>query len=211
VLTGSEQWAEALVFDGGGDRLLSFDELWAYLQARRARLARRFGAPDEGPWTDAQRQAANDWLSADTWQLAAAERSHPVKPAQVLGVVNALLIAGILTGFYRYRKREGQVFALMVMLYPVTRFLLESIRADNPHNVFQGELTHNQWTSIILLALGAAMWGGLRRFRASAGPALAQRVALAARESAGTGAASQADNESTGGRARRSRTNRSSR
>jgi len=108
-------------------------------------------------------------------RLAEEARSAPVKPAQLLGLANALLLAGVLTAFHRLRSREGQVFALLAVLYPITRFILESVRADNPRRFLRGELTHNQYTSLALLAAGVAMMLALRKMPASAGPLLAER------------------------------------
>jgi len=108
--------------------------------------------------------------------LAGTIYSRPVQPAQAMGIVNALLIASLLAGFFRLRTREGQVFALMLMLYPVTRFVLESIRDDNAHNLLAGVLTHNQYTSIITFFIGAAMMLALARRPASAGPTWARRI-----------------------------------
>ena len=110
--------------------------------------------------------------------LQAAELwSTPVHPAQVYGVVSALLIAGLLLWFTRLRRREGQVFLLMIISYPVTRFLLESIRGDNPHDLLALRLTHNQYISIGMVALGLILWHGLRRLDAAAGPWWSQRLA----------------------------------
>ena len=114
--------------------------------------------------------------------LAQKERSLPVLPAQALGIVNALLIAGILFAFFRLRTHEGEVFALMLVLYPITRFILESIRADNPHDLLSGQLTHNQFTSIIVFIVGGAMMVGLRSLGASAGPTWVQRLAPARKQ-----------------------------
>ena len=111
--------------------------------------------------------------------LAEATWSLPVKPAQPLGIINALLLAGVLSVFYRMRRREGQVFALMLILYPVTRFLLESIRADNDHNILELILTHNQVTSLLMFLAGIGLLVLIRRFPASAGPVLAERLAAA--------------------------------
>ena len=112
-------------------------------------------------------------------QVRAAEAAHtlPLKPAQLLGIANALVLATVLTLFFRLRWREGQVFALLLMLYPITRFLLESIRADNEHNVAQFILTHNQITSSITFLAGLALMILLQRLPASAGPTLAEAVA----------------------------------
>jgi len=116
-------------------------------------------------------------------QIAVAEScwSEPVKPAQPLGLINALLIAGMLTVFYRVRRREGQVFALLLILYPITRFILELIRDDNPHDLLSGIMTHNQYTSILTVAAGIAFWLVLYRLPASAGTGPAQPAVAAAR------------------------------
>jgi phosphatidylglycerol:prolipoprotein diacylglycerol transferase len=112
----------------------------------------------------------------DEQQLALALRqeSAPVKPAQALGIVNALILTGILLAFTRLRRRDGQVFVLMLLLYPITRFLLETIRSDNPHDLSRGVLTHNQWTSIIMVVAAAGLWAALRRLpRTTAAPTAA--------------------------------------
>jgi phosphatidylglycerol:prolipoprotein diacylglycerol transferase len=105
-------------------------------------------------------------------------RTLPVQPAQLFAMLNALLIAGLLLWYSRLRSREGQVFILMLILYPVARFAEESLRGDNPHNLARFQLTHNQYTSMILLATAVLAWLALRRLPASCGGALAQRQAL---------------------------------
>ncbi len=109
-------------------------------------------------------------------QIRIAEQAEtlPVKPAQPLGMINALLLAGILALFYRIRTREGQVFALMVIMYPITRFFLEMIRGDNPHNITQGVLTHNQVTSIVTVVIGAIMFVSLYFISPRSGPVSAE-------------------------------------
>jgi len=116
-------------------------------------------------------------LTDEQVRVAEQTRSLPVKPAQALGIANGLLLAGILIAFGRLRAREGQVFALLAILYPVTRFLLEAIRADNSHSLAAGVLTHNQYTSLALILVGVIFWLALRKIPASAGPTLAQRMA----------------------------------
>jgi len=89
--------------------------------------------------------------------IAASTRTLPVYPAQLLGIANASVLAILLSFFYRLRRREGQVFALMLMAYSVSRFVLELIRDDNQHDLSGGILTHNQYTSIAVFAAGAIM------------------------------------------------------
>ncbi len=168
-LRGSEHWDEARSFDSNRDKLLIFDEAWEYLQKRRAGLAWMFPAGSsatgpaagDGPTTargGINLAGANAYLQEDLFALAAHSYSLPVKPAQILGIVNALLLAAILTSFHRLRSREGQVFALMLILYPITRFLLEMIRSHNQDALVGGVLTHNQWTSLATIGIGIIFW-----------------------------------------------------
>ena len=147
-----------------------------YLAARRAWVLAWFDADRDGRLSDAERAAANAYLQEDLFALAgSAQWSAPVKPAQLLSLIGALVVAGILHGFYRLRRREGQVFALMMMVYPVMRFFEEALRDENAHDLSRGQLTHNQITVLIIAAAGLAMWLGLRRLPPSAGPTAAQR------------------------------------
>jgi phosphatidylglycerol:prolipoprotein diacylglycerol transferase len=126
-------------------------------------------------------------FDAEQARIAAHSHSLPVKPAQALGLINALLLAALLTGMFRLRTREGQVFATLVVLYPITRFALESVRADNEHDLSRLVLTHNQVTSVVLVAAGLAMHAWLLRRPPSAGPTAAERAAASdAASKAGT-------------------------
>ena len=181
LLRGSESWADALAHARGDFRraTLSFADVWSYLQARRRWVTARFDRDGDATLSDAERARASAWLSEDLYALASRQKSLPVKPAQLLGLINALLLAGLLAGFYRLRRREGQVFALLMVAYPVTRFILESVRADNAHSLANFVLTHNQYSSIGILAVGLLFLAALQRAPASAGPTWARRVAEA--------------------------------
>ena len=100
---------------------------------------------------------------------------------QAYGIINALLLAGLMVGFSRLRWREGQVFAMMLILYPMTRIVLESLRGDNPHDLWRlpPQLTHNQWTSLAMTAVGLLLWLGLRLWPRDCGPAWRERLAPA--------------------------------
>ncbi len=116
-------------------------------------------------------------FTADQIALAEKTFSHPVKPAQVLGIINGVLLAGLLLVFYRIRRREGQVFALFLICYPITRFILELVRATDPHDISKGIFTHNQYTSVAMLAMGVVMMLSLRFVPASSGATWQQRHA----------------------------------
>jgi phosphatidylglycerol:prolipoprotein diacylglycerol transferase len=109
------------------------------------------------------------------YALIEEHRTPPLRPAQVLGIINGVLLAILLMVFSRHRRREGQVFALMVVLYPVTRFMLESIRHVNPLNVIDGDWTHNQVFCLFMFLSGILLLYVFSRMPCSAGPLLADR------------------------------------
>ncbi len=176
LLSGSEHWDEAARPGASGEARLNFAEMWAYMEWRPGWLARTFGADADGNLTEHSRAQANAALQVDEIAVAQAARSVPVRPAQALGIVNALFLAALLAAFYRFRKREGQVFGLLAVLYPMTRFVLESIRSDNPHDLLRGVLTHNQYTSLAMAVGGGILLLVISRLPASAGPTWAERL-----------------------------------
>ncbi len=112
-------------------------------------------------------------------QIEIAEASHSLalRPAQALGFFNALLLAALLCAFFRHRRREGQVFAVLLIIYPITRFLLEGIRIDT---ALHYGMTHNQYTSLATVVAGVLMMLLINKLPASAGPTWAQRLAAQA-------------------------------
>ncbi|HUS58539.1 MAG TPA: prolipoprotein diacylglyceryl transferase family protein, partial [Planctomycetota bacterium] len=78
---------------------------------------------------------------------AGAAKSLPVYPTQLMESFNALLICLIGSFFFRCRKRYGEVFFLVGILYCAQRFVLEILRDDNPA-IFLG-LTISQNLSIV--------------------------------------------------------------
>lgn len=195
-LRGSEKWEEAAAFSSSGDGRLNFDDAWAYLQFARQRIVGRFGSPGATDLTGDQRQAANQYLQADLFSLASAARALPVKPAQLVSMLDAFVLAGLLAAFFRLRTRDGQVFALLLVLYPIGRFVEESIRDDNRHDLLRFVLTHNQYTSIVLLMIGVVLWLVLRKLPASAGPIWAQGQAMLTTSSGNQGTCEPASRRS---------------
>lgn len=94
------------------------------------------------------------------------ERSWPVHPTQLYESLSALLLMGILLAFDRSSRREGAVTALCFTLYPITRFLMEMIRDDEP-GAWGTSWTFSQWFSVALFILAMALWFSI--WRSSAG------------------------------------------
>ena len=64
-------------------------------------------------------------------------RALHVHPSQLYSSVNAFILSGVLYLFWRKFgvRRSGCTLGTMLILYGVTRFLLEIIRDDNPFEV----------------------------------------------------------------------------
>lgn len=86
-------------------------------------------------------------------------RSRPVYPAQILSSITAALICWLLWSYYPLRRRDGEVFALLVTVYPLARILEEMIREDEGSVL----VTSFRWTisqniSSLLLVLVLLLW-----------------------------------------------------
>lgn len=79
-----------------------------------------------------------------------------VHPSQLYSAVNALILCLFLLAYEPFARTDGELWAWFLTLYPVTRFILEIIRADEPGSY--GGLTIAQVVSILLFALGILTW-----------------------------------------------------
>jgi phosphatidylglycerol:prolipoprotein diacylglycerol transferase len=89
-------------------------------------------------------------------------RSLPVHPTQIYSAVNAALLGWFLWSYYPFRRRDGEVTALMLTIYPIARFLIEIIRVDEDA-VFGTGLSISQNISLGLLAVMIVYWFWLLR------------------------------------------------
>jgi phosphatidylglycerol:prolipoprotein diacylglycerol transferase len=83
--------------------------------------------------------------------------SLPVHPAQLYSAITAALIGWVLWSYYPFRRRDGQVIALMCVIYPISRFLEEIIRTDEPA-VFGTGLSISQNISLAVFVAGIGLW-----------------------------------------------------
>lgn len=90
-------------------------------------------------------------------------QSLPVHPTQIYSAINAFLICLFLLAVERVRRFDGQVVATMFTVYPLTRFLIEILRDDEPWIVTAGGfgLTIAQTISLLLLLGVIGLWGYL--------------------------------------------------
>ncbi len=89
-------------------------------------------------------------------------RSEPIHPTQLYSAVDALVLCLFLLAYDPFKRRDGEVFALFLTIYPVSRFLMECIRVDEP-GIWGTPLTGAQFLSLAILAGVCALWFYLLR------------------------------------------------
>ncbi|MBA61733.1 MAG: hypothetical protein CMJ76_05140 [Planctomycetaceae bacterium] len=84
-------------------------------------------------------------------------RSLNVYPAQIYSSINGGLLCLLLWAYFPYRKRDGQILALIFILYPISRFLLEWVRSDELGQLGT-QLTISQLFSVLTMLFGIGLW-----------------------------------------------------
>ena len=65
--------------------------------------------------------------------------------------------------YWYHRRSDGEVFALMLILYPIGRFMIETIRNDEAGQ-FGTEWTISQWVSVGTIVVGFAIFAWCRAY-----------------------------------------------
>lgn len=84
------------------------------------------------------------------------KHSLPIHPTQLYSSLGNLAIFFILNAFFKYRRRDGEITILFCILYPVMRFCMEILRADNPP-LFDG-LTISQNIGILIFTVAVTLF-----------------------------------------------------
>ena len=123
-----------------------------------------YGGPCELPWAVSFPPGSPPWVDqidrGILSQLPGEESqpwSLPVHPAQLYAAIDAALLAGLSVAYTPFAKREGQVFALILTLHPLSRILLEEIRVDEPP-ALGTPLSISQLISVMLFLLATLLW-----------------------------------------------------
>ncbi len=80
----------------------------------------------------------------------------PLHPTQIYMALNAILLSIVLTVVLKKRSFKGQVFCLSLILYSVTRSVIEIFRGDNEARGYLGSLSTSQWISAAVIVF--ALW-----------------------------------------------------
>lgn len=121
-----------------------------------------YGPPSEAPWAVRFPRDSGPWVAhrAEQWIAFDAPWSLPVHPTQIYAAINGIVLCLLLSAYYPHRRRDGEVVGLMMILYPITRFLLERLRNDE--NPLMSGMTIAQVCSLFLLAAGLFFWSYLQ-------------------------------------------------
>lgn len=140
-----------------GDSVLKINDTRIYsLSDAKRQLLAAFRSQDP------VRLALRDGRVIDIRATTIPDRSRPVHPTQIYSAIDAAILGSLLWTFFPLRRRDGEAIALLLTVHPITRFLLEIIRTDEPA-VFGTGMTISQNVSLVLLACGAALWWYLSR------------------------------------------------
>ncbi len=117
-----------------------------------------YGAVTDVPWAVRFPAQSHAWLAqVEQGNLPlAAEASLPVHPTQLYAAFSGLAILIALSVRFPHRRRDGEIMALLMVLYAATRWPIESLRGDEPA-LFAG-MTLSQTISVGLLLGGLLVW-----------------------------------------------------
>lgn len=104
-------------------------------------------------------------------------RTLPVHPTQLYSTIDGVLLFFFLTAYYPFRRRDGEVVALLLTIHPILRFLSEIIRTDEPKVGWTG-MTISQNISVAILLVAVGLW--IYIWRQPAGSILPVRASTAA-------------------------------
>jgi phosphatidylglycerol:prolipoprotein diacylglycerol transferase len=122
-----------------------------------------YGAVCDQPWAITFPCGSLPWAKQVEAGLIPIYAGHslPIHPTQVYAALDGLLLLALLSAFFPRRRRDGEVIALLMVTYPVTRFLIEGLRADEPALVLG--MTMSQGISVAIFLAGLVAWSLLGR------------------------------------------------
>jgi len=122
-----------------------------------------FGDRCDLPWAVSFPAPSPPWEFQVKQQLIEANSLHslPLHPTQLYSAIDALVLLLLLLAYYPLRRRDGEVLGVLMLAYPITRFLIEYLRNDE--GVFFAGLTISQNISVLLFLGGLAYWAWLSR------------------------------------------------
>ena len=97
------------------------------------------------------------WAVIFTHPESLAPKGVPLHPVQLYSSLNGLFIFLVLMGIRRIKGFEGQIFWAYVLLYAVTRSILEDFRGDERGMFVGGLLSTSQLIGLIMAVIAITM------------------------------------------------------
>jgi phosphatidylglycerol---prolipoprotein diacylglyceryl transferase len=113
------------------------------------------------PWAVSFPKPSPPWLHHHTLGMIpeGAVQSLAIHPTQIYSAIDGLVLLLLLSAFFPLRRRDGEVMGLLMVTYPISRFLIEFLRNDE--GAFFAGLTISQTISVALFLVGLAFWSWL--------------------------------------------------
>ena len=110
------------------------------------------------PWAVQFPKESAAWgaLVKNGFLMPDALQTMSLHPTQIYSSINGVILTVITIAYYRYRKGDGSVIALALMLYPISRIGLEILRNDELGQLGTG-LTISQFVSLGVLVAGIVL------------------------------------------------------
>ena len=115
------------------------------------------------PWAVEFPKGSPPWDAEVARNLIRPDAAHslPLHPTQLYSTVDGLILFALLSAYFPIRRRDGEVMALLMVTYPVTRFLIEHLRNDE--GIWAAGMTISQLISVGIFATGLIYWVVLSR------------------------------------------------
>lgn len=97
------------------------------------------------------------WAVTFTHPESLAPIGVALHPTQLYSSLNGLVIFGLLTWLKRVKRFQGQIFWTYVLLYSVTRSIIEFFRGDDRGILLGGMISISQFIGVIAAAIAVAM------------------------------------------------------
>ncbi len=117
-----------------------------------------YGAVCDRAWAISFPAGSHAWVRQVDAGLISPLASHslPVHPTQIYASLAGFAVLAVLLVYLPRRRNPGQAMALLMIIYPLSRWPLEVLRGDEPA-IFAG-MTLSQNISVGLFAGGLAVW-----------------------------------------------------
>ncbi len=123
-----------------------------------------YGGPCELPWAVQFPAGSPPWFDQVSRGLIPAPGidgntvpTLPIHPTQLYAALDAAILSMLAITFTPFARRNGEVFALVITLHPISRILLEEIRIDEPP-ALGTPLSISQLMSVAILICAIVFW-----------------------------------------------------